>query len=210
MPAQGAIYRCFVLLAFAAAACFFAAPHAAARDKQTVWSYDGGVFLETDGSLPNGICFRVKGRVSSGHFFDNLKRIDGVGVDTVFRRGDEAVTEFPADILLEFTLFDMPCNGKLQVTGTRTYLTRAMVGEFRLSLFWKRGLELRPLGAYTPVNFSVRPIFPYNTDATDLPERLEWNYALAIPSAGVPLTDSLVMVIRTADGHVAARVAARL
>jgi len=198
------------LLLFVALVCLVVAQPVAAHDKQTVWNYDGGVFVETEGSLANGICFHVKGRVSSGHFFDNLKRIDGIGVDTVFRRGDESVTEFPAEVLLEFTLFDMPCSGKLQATGSRIYLTRAMVSEFRLSLFWKRGLELRPLTGYKPVNFSVRPIFPYNTDAKDLPERLEWNYALAVPSAGVPLTDSLVMVIRTPDGHVAARVAARL
>jgi hypothetical protein len=99
---------------------------------------------------------------------------------------------------------------KLQDTGSRSYLTRAIVSELHLSLYWKHGLELRSVTDFTPVDFSVRPIFPFNRDAKDLPERLEWNYALAIPSAGVPLTDSLVMIIRTPDRHVAARVAARL
>jgi len=202
--------RLFLLTALAAAACSCAAPRAAAHEKQTIWNYDGGVFFETDGSLSASICFRVAGRVTSGEFFDDLRRIDDKGVDTVFRRGKEAVTHFPDQLLLHFTLFDFPCGSQLKVTGSRTYLTRATVSELRLSLFWKRGVELRPITDFKPVGFSVRPIFPYNAEATDLPEKLEWFYELAVPSAGVPLTDSLVLIIRDPEGHVAARAAARL
>jgi hypothetical protein len=43
-----------------------------------------------------------------------------------------------------------------------------------------------------------------------LPKRFIWSYEFGIPGAGVPLTDSLVLIFRTADGHIAARVAARL
>jgi hypothetical protein len=202
--------RFLAFTAILAAACLCSGPRSAAHDKQTIWNYDGGVFLETDGSLASGICFRVAGRVTSGQFFDDLKRIDDKGVDTVFRRGKDTVTLFPGQLLLSFTIFDMPCLSRLKQTGSRTYLTRAIVSDLRLSLFWKRGLELRPLTDFQPVGFSVRPIFPYNRDAADLPEKLEWFYELAVSSAGVPLTDSLVLVIRDPDGHVAARVAARL
>ena len=59
-----------------------------ARRDKSVWNYDGGVFFETDGSLPNGVCFRVSGNVTSPEFFDHLKRIDD-GHGTVFRRGLE-------------------------------------------------------------------------------------------------------------------------
>lgn len=210
MPRRRLSPRIAALLALATAALLLIPPGNSARDKETTWSYDGGVFMDTDGSLPNGICFKVKGRVSSSHFFDDLKRIDRIGADTVFQRGTQTVTEFPDRLLLEFILYDMPCNIKLGSIGPRLYLTRAMVSELHLSLFWKRGLELRPLVDYKAVDFSVHQIFPFNPDAKDLPERLEWDYSLEVQSAGVPLTDSLVMVIRTADGHVAARVAARL
>jgi hypothetical protein len=201
--------RFSALMAFSAVALVLAAPGTAAHDK-TIWNYDGGVFLETDGALSDGTCFRVAGRVTSGHFFDDLKRIDDKGVDTVFVRGKEAVTQFPERLLLAFTIFDMPCFSKVQQAGSRTYLTRAIVGELHLSLFWKRGVELRPVTDFQPVGFSVRPIYPYNRDATDLPEKFEWFYELLVPSAGVPLTDSLVLIIRTPEDHVAARVAARM
>src|SRR5438034_9335580 len=64
---------------------------------RNVWNYDGGVFFETDGSLPNGVCFRVHGQMSSGDFFNGLKRID-TDQSTVFQRGNETVTKFPDSV----------------------------------------------------------------------------------------------------------------
>jgi hypothetical protein len=199
----------FALMALAASASLFTLPRCSAREK-SVWNYDGGIFLETDGSISSNTCFRVSGRVTANHFFDDLKRIDRKDAETVFQRGKETVTEFPKVLLLQFALYDFPCSTKLQETGTRKYLTRAIVSELRLSLYWKHGLELRPLTNYTPVAFTIRPIYPFDMEAKDLPERLEWNYQLAIPSEGVPLTDSLVLIIRTPEEKTAARVAARM
>src|SRR5258707_15478268 len=45
------------------------------RDK-TVWNYEGGLFLQTNGSIPNGPCFRISGHVAAPGFFAILKRID--------------------------------------------------------------------------------------------------------------------------------------
>jgi hypothetical protein len=72
-------------------------------------------------------------------------------------------------------------------------------------------VDLRPAGKITLVHFSVDPIQPYATSlAAELPKRYVWSYELGIPAADVPLTDSLVLIFRTMDGHIAARVAARL
>jgi hypothetical protein len=183
---------------------------AAARDK-TVWNYDGGMVLITDGSLPNGACFRVTGRVTSPHFFDNLKRVDTTNSGTVYRRGSDTLTEFPNRLILEFIVYDFPCSLEMEQTGPRTYLTRAMMSSLQLSLYWKRGVELRPIANVARKYFSVDPRIPYlAARAHDLPERFEWSYEFEIPSGGVPLTDSLVLVVRTADGHIAARCAARM
>jgi hypothetical protein len=199
----------FALMALAASVSLFTPPRCSAREK-SIWNYDGGIFLETDGSISSNTCFRVSGHVTANHFFDDLKRIDRKDAETVFQRGKEAVTEFPKVLLLQFALYDFPCSPKLQEPGTRKYLTRAIVSELRLSLYWKHGLELRPLINYTPVAFTIRPIYTLDMAAKDLPERLEWDYQLAIPSEGVPLTDSLVLIIRTPEEKTAARVAARM
>ncbi|PYU78300.1 MAG: hypothetical protein DMG51_19005, partial [Acidobacteria bacterium] len=123
------------------------------RDK-SVWNYDGGVFFETDGSLPNGVCFRVSGNVTSPEFFDHLKRIDD-GHGTVFRRGLDTVTQFPDQLLLSFVIHDQSCSSRLHEVGTHIYLTREMMGALQLSLYWKRGVDLRQIQDVTEIGTSV-------------------------------------------------------
>src|SRR5260370_16468719 len=101
----------FALLFF-----FFLVPRASAQAKhknqdgreKSVWSYDGGVFFETDGSLPNGICFRIHGHMGSDDFFDGLKRID-TDQATIFRRGTEAATKFPDTVTVSFPIPNLLC-----------------------------------------------------------------------------------------------------
>ena len=181
--------------------------------ERSVWNYDGGVVVVTNGSIPNGPCFRIRGRVGAPGFFDHLKRID-TDTGTTFRHGAETVTEFPDEVVLSFVVhdwYDQTCPPKVQNTSSSPYLTRAMMSSLDLYLYWKRGVELRPIRGVQQKYFSVDPVIPYAVaDARDLPEKLEWSYQYVIPSKGVPLTDSLVLVLRAADGHIAARVAARL
>jgi len=181
------------------------------RDKdRNVWSYDGGVFFETDGSLPNGVCFRVHGQMNADDFFNGLKRID-TDQTTVFQRGDETLTKFPDSVTVSFSIRDQFCPAGVQQVGTRPYLTEKMIEELRLSMYWKHGVDLSPVKGVKEVNSRVDRIQPYAASlAADLPPRYEWLYQFAVPSAGVSLTDSLAFVFRTPDGRIAARVAARL
>ncbi|HVS89484.1 MAG TPA: hypothetical protein VHF01_14860 [Candidatus Acidoferrum sp.] len=177
---------------------------------RTVWNFNGGVLFQTDGSAPGGACFRLSGRLTAPQFFDDLKRIDDDS-GTQYRRGTEILTQFPDQVLLSFVIRDFPCPNQLQQTGSRTYLTRALVSSMHLYLYWKRGIDLRPIEKVSDEHFSVGRVVPYATElSAQLPERLEWFYQLAVPSAGVPLTDDLVLVLRGPDGRIAARVAARL
>jgi hypothetical protein len=184
----------------------------APRDKN-VWNYDGGVVLLTNGSIPNGPCFRISGRMTAPGFFDSLKRIDGEHGAT-FRRGPETVTQFPDHVLLSFSVrdfYDQTCPAKVENAGASPYLTRAVMSSLNLSFYWKHGVELRPITGVESKFFSVEPVIPYaGRQARGLPQKFEWSYQFLVPSAGVPLTDSLVLVMRTDDGHIAARVAARL
>jgi hypothetical protein len=85
------------------------------------------------------------------------------------------------------------------------------MSSLKLSLYWKQGVDLSPVGKINLARFSVDPIEPYAASlAAELPKRYTWSYELVIPSADIPLTDSLVLIFRTLDGHLAARVAARL
>jgi hypothetical protein len=183
-----------------------------ARDK-SVWNYEGGLFVMTNGSIPQGPCFRLAGRVTSGDFFDHLKRIDKES-GTTFRHGSETVENFPDQLTLSFLVhdhYDQTCPRREENPDAPKYLTRAMMSSLHLYLYWKRGVELRPVGNVERKYFAVREIIPQAAARVhDLPERLEWAYEYVVPSEGVPLTDSLVLVLRDDDNHIVARVAARL
>jgi hypothetical protein len=180
------------------------------RIPKTIWNFDGGVFLETDGSLSDNTCFRLAGHMADKAFFDNLKRIDD-NQGTRYVRGKEIVTEFPEHLKLLFVIHDQPCPSQVPGPEGRQYLTREMMSTLHLSLFWKRGVALRPAENFKLKFFSVELIPPYATElAKDLPKRFQWAYELEIPSAGIPLSDSLVLILRRDDGRIAARVAARL
>jgi hypothetical protein len=177
---------------------------------RTIWNFDGGVVFQTDGSAPGGVCFRLSGRLNAPQFFDDLKRIDDKS-GTLYLRGTQTVTEFPDQVILSFVIRDFPCPNQLQQTGSRAYLTRALVSSMHLYLYWKRGIHLRPVENVSEEHFSVERVVPYATELSgQLPERLEWFYQLAVPGSGVPLTDDLVLVLRGPDDRIAARVAARL
>jgi hypothetical protein len=180
------------------------------RIPKTIWNFDGGVFLETDGSLSENTCFRVAGHMADKGFFDNLKRIDD-NQGTRYLRGKEEVTEFPEHLKLIFVIHDLPCPSQVPGSKGRQYLTREMMSKLRLSVFWKRGVDLRPAENINVKLFSIDPVLPYATElASELPKKFQWDYELDIPSAGIPLSDSLVLILRRDDGRIAARVAARL
>ena len=152
----------------------------------------------------------MNGHDTAPDFFENLKGEES-SLGTFYHRGNDIVTEFPAKLHLSFVLSDRLCSKQLKQMGTRVYLTRAAVSGLRLNFFWKRGTQLRPATGVTPAHFEVQRIPPYASELTDqLPERLEWTFEFDVPSAGVPLTDSLVVVLRTSDGRIAARAALRM
>jgi hypothetical protein len=177
---------------------------------QDVLNFDGGILFETDGSLSDKTCFRVKGSVTAPQFFDNFKRIDDAQ-GTEYRSGQQIVTEFPEELHVSFVIFDIPCANQLQQPGPRRYLTLEMMRSLRFLFYWKRGIELRRIENLKQEGATAEPVEPYNTERKEeLPKRFRWFLKFTIPSAGVPLTDRLVLVIRTSDARTAARVAARL
>jgi hypothetical protein len=186
--------------------------------ERNIFNYEGGLFLQTNGAVPNGPCFRISGHVAAPGFFDNLKRID-TDAGATFRRGSENVTQFPDQISLQFVVFDhydATCPPQVENTSGTLHLTRAMMASMHLYLYWKHGVELRPIADVVPKYFSVDPIMPTASARAaaqrgePVPEKLAWSYEFSVPSSGVPLGDSLVLILRTADNRIAARVAARM
>jgi hypothetical protein len=178
--------------------------------RKEILNFDGGILFETEGGLSELTCFQLMGRATAPHFFDDFKRLDDER-GTEYRSGPEVVTEFPEELHVSFVMFDLACKSQMQHPGPRAYLTQEMMKSLRFSFYWKRGIELRHIENLKPEAATAVPIVPYNKESKEeLPKRYRWFLEFTIPSAGVPLTDRLVLIIRASDGHTAARVAARL
>ena len=178
--------------------------------RKDILNFDGGIFFETEGSLSDLTCFRLAGRVTAPDFFDDFKRFDDQN-GTEYRRGQEILTEFPKELRVSFVILDIPCPSQLQQPGPRRYLTQEMMKTLRFSFYWKRGIELRHIENLKEVSAVAEPVELYNArNKEELPKRYRWFLEYTVPSAGVPLTDRLVLIVRTPDGRKAARVAARL
>jgi hypothetical protein len=178
--------------------------------KRTVWNLDGGVFFATDGHLENGSCFRLSGGVTARDFFDGLRRID-TDDGTTYLLNNKPVTEFPDELLLTLHVLDYPCSRDLKDTAVRPPLTPEIISALRLHFYWKDGVALRPVDSSKRTNASVTRLAPFAKQAEDeLAPRFQWNYTFTIQSAGVPLTNDLVLIIESEDHKIAARTAARL
>jgi len=178
--------------------------------RKQVLNFDGGILFQTDGGLSELTCFQLTGRATAPGFFDDFKRIDDES-GTEYRSGQEKVAEFPEELHVSFTMFDIPCKNQTLQPGPRKYLTQEMMKSLRFSFYWKRGIELRHIENLKREAATAEPVEPYNTESKEeLPKRYRWFLDFTIPSAGVPLTDRLVLIIRAPDGRKAARVAARL
>src|SRR5260370_37384954 len=180
------------------------------RIKQQALNFDGGIFFATEGGLSEQTCFRLDGHVSAPGFFDDFKRMDDEN-GTEYRSAQEKVTEFPEELHVSFVMFDIPCRSQTLELAPRKYLTQEMMKTLRFSFYWKRGIELRHIEDLQRGAATAEPVEPYNLESKEeLPKRYRWFLDFTIPSASVPLTDRLVLIIRTPDGRKAARVAARL
>src|SRR6266446_168670 len=168
--------------------------------KKQVLNFDGGIVFATEGGLSELTCFQLTGRATAPGFFDDFKRIDDES-GTEYRSGQEMVTEFPEELHVSFILFDIPCKSKTLQPGPRKYLTQEMMKSLRFSFYWKRGIELRHIENLKWEPAIAEPVEPYNAESTEeLPKRYRWLLGFTIPSAGVPLMDRLVLIIRTPDG----------
>ena len=72
-------------------------------------------------------------------------------------------------------------------------------------------MAMRPVHGVSLKSADAQSVSPYAEQLADkLPKKYEWIFQFNVPGKGIPVTDSLVLVIYSPDGHIVARVAARL
>jgi hypothetical protein len=112
--------------------------HARGRKNAT---YDGAVDFASQLLHLDDDCLSVDGAVSSGNFFEDLKRLD-IGSRSEYRKGGGVVTEYPESLTTSIRILGGQCAAALP-----NALSSIFSGDSYSLMFevqWKDGTQLRP------------------------------------------------------------------
>jgi hypothetical protein len=166
-------------------------------------SYDGEIEFEPQLLYLVDGCAAVEGTVSSGSFFDGLKRIDADS-QLEFRRDGKVVTEYPESVTTSIRIVGDQCGAALSNAPSAIFHGNSYSVRFEVE--WKQGMQLRPASLSTAaphcVGFSSIPIPHQDFTIPSI------TCQLTVQSKGVPLGDHLIVSVFSADGKRLTRLSA--
>jgi hypothetical protein len=173
----------------------------ARRKNDTI--YDGSVGFGSQVIYLNDGCVSIDGAVTSGTFFEDLKRSD-TGSEFEFRKSGSVVTEYPDSLTTSIRLVGGECADTISKPPSSIFHNDSY--SLRFQVEWKDGMELRPA--------VLSPIVAQCTGAssTPIPSRdftiPSITCEMTVNSQGVPLADHLIVSVFTADGKLLTRLSA--
>jgi hypothetical protein len=169
-------------------------------------TYDGVVNFGSQHLYIDDGCLSIHGTVTSGNFFDDLRRID-VGGELLYKKRGEVVKEYPESLTTSIHLIAR-CPAQLPRSPTSIFHGHSYGLKFEVN--WKHEMQMRPAGlspvvarcmGYSSVVISaealVRDVAVPSVDCQ-----------MTVDSKGVPLGDHLIVSIFTADGRPLTRISA--
>lgn len=173
---------------------------------------------ESRGSMPLGpdslragsMCLIVGAVVESGDFFRWVRvRQTEKGRKFFSRKDSKEVKFFPErlTVKLDGGLDKCVNNGTSEESGANRLdfrLDHDLMTSLQFEVYWKRGFEMRK------ADFTVMGKEQSRDLVEVLPTAEVWKYNLSVKSENVPLTDALVIVIRTPDGKTVSRLTGHL
>jgi len=192
-------YSQTILLAFFVGTFAFAAQ---ARGRNS-FKYDGVVGFGSQLLHLDDGCLAVDGTVTSGKFFEDLKRTDLDG-RFEYRKQGRVVTEYPESVTTSIRLVGDRCAAELSNSPSAVF--RGNSYSLRFEVEWKREMELRP-AALSAVG--TQCIGTSSVAAVGGNLRIPAiTCQLTVDSKRVPIGDHLIVSIFTADGKRLTRMSA--
>ena len=155
------------------------------------------------------VCLILYGYLEAGDFFDNLRsRKTANGAE--FRRGTQAVHTFPESVTVKVVAQLGRCSRRERaleggnVGSSRVRLDDDFMRSVTFEASWNHSFDEKPaeLGALAAGRLP---------NPTQLPnDRDWWEYEFEVRSAGVSLSDALVIILQSRDEKMIARMSARL
>ena len=170
-----------------------------------VYKYHRIVPVGVDFLRGGGYCGGISVNLESGDFFEGLQART-TPVRQQFRKRSRSVDSFPEELTITVRVTTSPCVGppdpRQSAGGAQPEFSFDMkfIASLRFEGFWQRGLERRKadLGLFSSGE-SGRNSFENDTGAGS------WDYVLKVSCPGVPLTDSLVIEVFSADNRPVSR-----
>jgi hypothetical protein len=157
--------------------------------------YDGAVgFGSQLVHLEDG-CLDLDGTITSGTFFDDLKRTE-IGNRFEFRKRGRIVTEYPESLTTSIHIAGNRCADTLSNRPSSIFHGDSFTLKFQLE--WKDGLQLRPAGG--------SPLVAQCTGSSSTPiPRQDFTIPLitcklTVDSKGIPLNNHLIVSVFAEDG----------
>jgi len=177
---------------------------ASARSRKDA-TYDGAVdFGSQVLNLQSG-CFAVDGSVSSGSFFDDLKRVD-TGNQTEYVKEGRVLTEYPDSITTSIRIMGSECTRGFSSAALPIFEGDSYSMTFEVQ--WKDGMQLTPAMLSPAVAHCVgtRIITNASKDSTSTFPALTCE--MTIQSRGVSLEKHLIVSVFSPDGKRLVRLSA--
>jgi hypothetical protein len=177
---------------------------ASARSRKDA-TYDGAVdFGSQVLNLQSG-CFAVDGSVSSGSFFDDLKRVD-TGSQTEYVKEGRLLTEYPDSVTTSIRIIGNECASGLLNPASSIFEGDSYSMTFEVQ--WKDGMQLTPAMLSPAVAHCVgtRIITNASKDSTSTFPALTCE--MTIQSRGVSLEKHLIVSVFSPDGKRLVRLSA--
>lgn len=176
------------------------AAHARGKNSST---YDGVVGFGAQLLHLDDGCLSIDGTVTSGKFFEDLKRTDIDG-RLEYRRHGRIVTEYPESLTTSIRIVGDRCAATLSNSPSSVFHGSAYSLKFAVE--WKHEMQLRPAvlspAAAHCVGYSSVTM---RGDDAVIPSI---SCQMTVDSRGVPLRDHLIVSVFAADGRRLTRISA--
>ncbi len=165
--------------------------------------YDGEVNFGAQILTLDDGCALLEGRVSSGSFFDDLRRIDVAGRLEYKKRG-KFVTEYPDTVTTSIRIVGDQCAAAFSNSPASIFHVDSYALKFAVQ--WKEGMELRPAALRAEqVRCAGYSSLVLPAGDVTIPSI---TCQMTVESKGVPLLDHLIVSIFAADGSRLTRLSA--
>jgi len=165
-------------------------------------TYDGAVGFGAQLLHLDDGCLALDGAVTSGNFFEDLKRTE-IGSRFEFRKRGRVVTEYPESVTTSIRIAGGQCAATL--SNRPSSIFRGDSYSLKFQVEWKDGMQLRPADLSPIVAHCVgsSSIIP-GQDVT-IPSI---TCQMTVDSKGVPLVDHLIVSVYAVDGKRLTRLSA--